>query len=495
MKTCPSCKGNNENDAKFCEHCGHNLAVSSKTESKSVKNILIGVGAVLLLLLSVFLVIKFFKKEDNPNKQEDIAGNAPNVILKLAGSNTIGAKLAPELAKSFLENKLGVKDVKIIKLDKDGLEQKIIGLKDKDSVSILISSHGSKTAFENLKKGTADIGMSSRQINDNEVDNSISTSRQSEHVIGMDGIAVIVNETNSISEISLNEVAQLFGGAITNWSAIQNRNSNLVNVYARDEKSGTWEFFEKNVLKKYNQNLIGSAKRFESTHELSAHVASNVNAVGFVSASEIGNAKALKIYEQNTIPLLPTTFTISTEDYLISRRLYFYTSTNNTANKNISDFIDFCLSNQGQEKVKEAGFISLIITTECNVKVPGDASSEYRNIIQNAGSCRLSVNIRFKTGSNDMDNKAFRDMNRIIDFLSRPENQNKRVVLCGFSDNVGSFEKNKELSEKRAASVQSELKSRGINAEIHGFGPIAPVSDNSSDAGKEKNRRVELWIL
>jgi len=485
---CKKCGHENDKDARFCEKCGEDLI--AKPDNKiNVKKIVY--AGVLILVLIAFSWLLYDKYKNHPQDDPEPIASKKDVILVIAGSNTIGADLIPKLSKKYLETQVGAKDVKIEKKDAEGLEQIVKGVLGNDTIKIEISSHGSGTAFKRLKKDSADIGMSSRQIKDDEITENVNKLKTSEHILAMDGIAVIVNETNPINEITITQIADIFSGSIMEWSAITST-SGRIEVLARDEKSGTWEYFEQIILKKFGKTLINDAKRFESTSLLSDEVAKTKDAVGFVSASKIGNAKALKIYEQGTKALLPSHFTISTEDYLLSRRLFLYTSIN-TQNQHTKAFIDFCLGYQGQEIVKTCGFIPLII--ECD-KLPepiADAKipKEYRELY-NSDVCRLSVNLRFKVGSNELDNKALKDLNRIVEYLSN--NSGKTVVLCGFTDNTGSEESNIKLSIDRATIVQKEFDSRGIKATIIGCGATSPIADNSSEVGREKNRRVEVWI-
>ena len=107
---------------------------------------------------------------------------------------------------------------------------------------------------------------------------------------------------------------------------------------------------------------------------------------------------------------------------------------------------------------------------------------------------RLSLTFRFEFGSGQLDNKGKRDLQRLLGFLE--EHPQKRVVLMGFSDNSGNDEKNKSLSAQRARSVATELSARGIGVfDTQGFGEALPVANNSTVQGRERNRRVEVWVL
>lgn len=484
MKKCTNakCGYENEDGSVFCERCGKKLNGESKSY---IKFYLIG-GLIFLSIIGILYFTVFNKTKSNISNV--------NLILKIAGSNTIGAKLAPGLAKEFMEKILNMTEVEIIIPDTTKkVEKLVVGKLNNIKSGIFITAHGSATAFDSIKTNWADIGMSSRKIKQEEIDKLQSfgdfTSRQSEHIIAMDGIAIIVHTNNNIIDLSKEQVAKIFSGEISNWDQVGGSNSQI-HVFARDEHSGTWDSFKELVLKPFNKSLISNAQKFESNKLLSDAVSKDVGGIGFTSYSEIDNTKAIGVYEKGAAALLPSPFTISTEDYALSRRLYLYIPSS-SSNNYAKDFIDFVISNDGQKVVKTAGFVSSgdFIPEPAT---PINGPHEYIALITNAS--RLPVNIRFITGSNILDNKAFRDLDRIMNYISQPENTNKSIILIGFADNMGNPTANVQLSKTRAESVAAEFYKRGLNAEVHGYGQEVPIADNSKPEGREKNRRVEVWL-
>src|SRR5262249_30755002 len=115
-----------------------------------------------------------------------------------------------------------------------------------------IKAHGSDTAVKALQNEECDIGMLSRKLKSDEVQMLAKfgdmKSRGSENVIAMDGIAVIVNKSNPIQELRLQQIAQIFTGEFTEWSNVDKGAHGEINVYARDDKSGTFDTFKSLVL-------------------------------------------------------------------------------------------------------------------------------------------------------------------------------------------------------------------------------------------------------
>ena len=124
---------------------------------------------------------------------------------------------------------------------------------------------------------------------------------------------------------------------------------------------------------------------------------------------------------------------------------------------------------------------------------PRYSSSDWRKLT--AGATEIPTRYRFRPGSAELDSKGSRDIGRIVGVLSQSKFQNKRVILIGFADSSGTPQANRDLSRKRATIVGDELTPEGLSiSETVGLGAEAFVSPNDTAEGREKNRRVEVWV-
>jgi phosphate transport system substrate-binding protein len=400
-------------------------------------------------------------------------------VLRLCGSNTVGAELAPALVEAFLAHR-GATDLSRRAID-DGLE--IDARLDGTPIAIELRARGTAGAFEGLIARSCDIGMASRAVSDGEVKQLAAAgiadprSPATEHVIALDGIAVIVHPNNPLRELDRAALRDIFTGKIASWAQLGGA-PGPITIYARDANSGTYDTFKHLVLA--DGNLPAGAKRFDRSDALADGVASDPSAIGFIGLAYIRSAKALALREPGLQAMLPTSFTVTTEDYMLSRRLYFYT-TPRPRTALVTELVSFALSPQGQNVVRDAGFVDLDLVardgTPCNARCP----KRYAELTAHAK--RVSLDFRFRAGSDEIDSRATRDLDRLVQLLRREPNA--RLELLGFSD------ESVKLSRDRAEMVAHELAARGVAVGVvDGFGAAMPVASASDD----RNRRVEVWL-
>lgn len=425
--------------------------------------------------------------------QYTLAAEDEKLLFRLHGSNTIGAQLGPELVKRWLA-KAGY--TRITQTPVNENEYQISAVNKRGDVrEVEIRAHGSSTGFKSLMKGQADIGMSSRPIKNREVKKMRGLgdmlSADSEYVVGMDGIAVIINRENPLSSLSKHTVKKIFAGEITHWQQITNKFKGKIKVHARDDRSGTYDTFKALVLGKKTA-LVKNALRFESNAELSQQVSLASGAIGFVGLPYINASKAVAIAEKGAHAKEAKSFDVATEDYALSRRLYMYVP-DIKQNKHVESFIAFSISDSGQDIVASTGFVSQKLSAQTITPDPR-FPEEYLKFT--AQGQRLSLNLRFKKGGALLDNKANRDMNRLVAYMKSPANRKKRIMLFGFAEGhettpVFSL----DLSIYRADYVSDLLVRKGVGpVRVRGYGSAIPVASSEDAGGRHKNRRVEVWV-
>lgn len=435
---------------------------------------------------------------------------SPKKELRIAGSNTMGAEIVPNLIEQLLKEK----DGKTPKVDSENQDTRVI---EGDEYIVHIEAKGSSTGFQALQEDTSELAMSSRPIKAEEIaaleKAGVSGMRNPgrEVVLALDGVVPIVAKNNKLKTISLLELKQIFSGSIVNWSEL-GLDEGLISVHARNAVSGTFDTFKTLVLETHGLDLVKSAKRYASDSELARAVSQDPNAIGFVAVGALSKVqsdiRALKLKGACGIVQKPDIFNIKTEDYVLSRRLLLYSTTSNRIGLT-RQFIDFALLDEAQRYIVDAGFISQsvkVLDNNTHIQRLRDiqARAETPEIAQIAEKVngflldakRLSITFRFNTRAKKLDNKSLEDVTRLARYIQTSAPQSK-LLLVGFADGVGSFSSNMILSQQRAEQAEILMRENGIPAEnitTIGLGELLPTFCNTTEIGRARNRRVEVWL-
>ena len=249
------------------------------------------------------------------------AANAQTLSIK--GSDTLGAKLVPQLAEAF----------------------KAAGNKD---VKFEIAAEGSTTAFPALANGTAQIGMSSREIKEDEL--TFCKTKGvflKEHPICHDVLCVIVNKNSPLTKLTKVEVAKIFTGQIKDWSEIGGA-PGKISIYTRNTSSGTYKDWQK--LAMGGRDYPSTSLKMAGNEQIAQEVAKNKNGIGYVGLaySKTPGTKALAI--DGVEPVAK-----NAAKYVYARLCYFYAPDKPSAEADA--FMKFVESPAGQEVVRKVGFV------------------------------------------------------------------------------------------------------------------------------------------
>ena len=450
---------------------------------------------------------------------EDAASGQPAPQrFGIHGSNTIGARLMPAIVEAYTEH-IGSKATKLVGVDPEQVEFDLKKGDGEPLARIDIRSHGSGTAVPGLISGEAVIGMASRPITPEEIAALAAAHIPNlrnpgyEHVLGLDGILVVVSKANPVAALTVDQLAGIFSGKITDWKSVGGL-AGQITVYARNDKSGTYDTFNSLVLKPRSLKLRPDAARIESSEELSDSVARDPNAIGFIGFAYLREAKALTLAQSCGISVEPTVFNVKTEEYPLSRRLYLYANTLPKGSM-AADLLAYALSPATREVVQKSGYIDLELEQlAAKDQMARLAQSLAPQDVRTSGGIlrrlaldltqtrRASVTFYFVKGSSALDNKSAADIGRVARFAKSLIDGGKRqqIVLAGFSDSLGDFAHNQALSLARAEQVRQAILKElgpGVPAQmmvVRGYGELLPTSCNTTEDGRNKNRRVELWL-
>lgn len=243
------------------------------------------------------------------------------IVIK--GSDTLGAKMVPQLKEAY-----------VAAGNKTDFE---------------IAAEGSSQAFTNLIAGTADIGMSSRDVKEEEKNNFIAKGKAlSEHVAGWDMIAVVINKDNGVRDLTLKQIEGIFTGDIKDWSEVGGK-PGKISAYTRNTSSGTYKTFQKMAMAK--RDYSSASQKMAGNEQIAAEVASNPNGIGYVGLAYAGKdgLRSVKVDGESAKPR-------NKADYPLSRKLYYYTV--GEPKGEVKKFLDWAInSKEAAEIIDKVGFI------------------------------------------------------------------------------------------------------------------------------------------
>ena len=250
--------------------------------------------------------------------------NAERLVIK--GSDTLGAKLVPQLAEHFKAEHPGT--------------------------TFDIAAEGSTTGIAAIIDGTAEIGMSSRRAKSSEVGAASAKGHNMKPtIVAYDGIAVIVNSSNPVKALTKKQVEQIFTGDVADWNAVGG-SGGKISIYTRNTSSGTYSDFKELAMKK--RDYAKTSQKMAGNEQIAAEVGKNPSGVGYVGMAytKAGGIKALPI--DGTAPSVKS---VQDHSYAYWRPTFYYTNGEPTGLA--KQFLDYTIGSTGQKIVAQVGFVPI----------------------------------------------------------------------------------------------------------------------------------------
>jgi phosphate transport system substrate-binding protein len=441
--------------------------------------------------------------------------------MTVQGSSTVGLGVMPSLIKAFAAANnftvaTGAEDTRAV------FQLRPAASREGGCFVIIVLSTGSNDAKTGITKGTAQMGMSSRDYTDSEIDEMASQGDKKssysrgdiERVVALDAVGIVVNKRNPIAALELCQIAEVFAGKTRNWRDLGGHSS-PIKIHVTTEasqvgnaRSGTFETFERLVLKSCGVTLGSGFTLHDTYPDLLRAVANDDASIGFAPAVLAKGAPvaALHLRGKCGIEQESTTFNVKTEDYPLSRRLYLFRPF--TLSGQARQFETFILTDDRADDAvnRDSSAVDQKIESVADLHASSSRTSDTAadprshaafNTMARDGE-RLSITYRFAFGKDELDTKARQDILRLARYLKKLPGPPPTVVLAGFADNVGSVRANIELAERRAEQVRQALLAAlpgfAGHVRVQGYGKILPVTCNDNELGQSKNRRVEVYL-
>ncbi|MDP2895943.1 MAG: phosphate ABC transporter substrate-binding protein [bacterium] len=228
---------------------------------------------------------------------------------------------------------------------------------------VAVTGGGSGTGIAALLSGTCDIAVSSRNITEQEISRAKEKGVDPyETQVAMDGLAIVVHPKNPVSKLTIDQLARIFTGRITNWKAVGGVDAEIV-ILSREVNSGTHVYLKEHVLRKGDPEnkaeFAPGALMLPSSQAIADEVAQNRDAIGYYGMGYLSRRqKPLLVAKAETDEYIaPTAENVVNGKYPISRPLFFYTD--GEPRGSVKEFLDFCLSKEGQEIVLKTDFVPI----------------------------------------------------------------------------------------------------------------------------------------
>ncbi|MDP2911689.1 MAG: phosphate ABC transporter substrate-binding protein [Candidatus Omnitrophota bacterium] len=228
---------------------------------------------------------------------------------------------------------------------------------------IAVTGGGSGTGLSSLISASCNIAMSSRNIKDKEIGLANKKGvNPNEIKVALDGLAVVVNPSNPVDKLTIDQLAGIFTGRISNWKDVGGKDERIV-LLSREVNSGTHVYFKEHVLRRNDPNskeeFAPGALMLSSSQAIADEVAGNSSAIGYYGMGYISaKQKPVAIArDEKSEYVEPTIENVVNNKYPISRPLFLYA--NGAPQGLVKKFVDFTLSKEGQDIVLKTDFVPI----------------------------------------------------------------------------------------------------------------------------------------
>lgn len=437
--------------------------------------------------------------------------------FSISGAKSMGAVLLPTLVEMFAENS-GMRVRRIIQGDTHYTY--VLGLREtgKDVARIAFRMSNTDGGFAEMLNGDADMVLATREITADETKAAYQAGlgdmkrAARSRIVALDGLVPVVAHTNSVTTVSLLDLARIYAGEITNWQDIGGPDAPIY-MHLLSADDGLVQQFETDVMRVENRSLVTTIERHTTAVEVVDAVAKDPFSIGITRFSEVGNAKMLALRGTCGVAFTATRRTLKTEDYPLATPLFLYTPARRLP-KAAREFLTFLRSPAAQRAVSHVGFVDQDVT-QIGIDEQG---KRFANAIASAGdeieltdlqqmvdtlrpASRLTITFRFNTGSSSLDAQSRSNVVLLARLLEAGAYDGRELMFVGFSDGDGPAKGNRIISQRRAKSVRAAvklaattLKADQVTFSTKAFGEALPMACDDTEWGRQVNRRVEVWI-
>ena len=376
----------------------------------------------------------------------------------------------------------------------------------------------SDEGFADLLANEADIAMSLREIRPDELRRARDAgfgdlrSRGRFRVLALDALVPVVSTTFPMDRIATADMARIFAGEITNWSALGGPDAPIT-PYLRNGSSGLAQATIDKLMQPLGLEVADTIERLETDIELALAVSADPFGIGLASSAHTGGTRRLALTGECGLALRATRQSVKTEDYPLTAPMFLYIPARRLP-RLAREFLFYTKSAPAQLVIRRAGFIDLApeaipiglqgdrFVTAIAQAGPEISLAELQRMVGVLGPMqRLSTTFRFEPGSARLDAQSRGNVDQLARRLEDGAYDGKRLLFAGFSDGQGPSAANRAIAQRRADTVRQAVMAAAETADFRqvelvtdSFGEALPMACDDSAWGRQVNRRVEVWL-
>lgn len=376
----------------------------------------------------------------------------------------------------------------------------------------------SDEGFADLLANEADIAMSLREIRPEEARRARDAGfgdlrgRGRFRVLALDALVPVVSTTFPLDRIATADLARIYAGEITNWSAVGGPDAPIT-PYLRNGGSGLAQATIDKLMQPLGLDLTDTIERLDTDIGLALAVTADPFGIGLASSAHTGGTRRLALTGACGLALRATRQTVKTEDYPLTAPMFLYMPARRLP-RLAREFLFYTQSAPAQLVIRRAGFIDLApeaipialqgdrFVTAIAQAGPEISLAELQRMVGVlAPMQRLSTTFRFEPGSARLDAQSRGNVDQLARRLEDGSFDGQTLLFAGFSDGQGPSAANRAIAQRRADAVREAVTAAAETADFRqvkivsdSFGEALPMACDDSAWGRQVNRRVEVWL-
>lgn len=428
--------------------------------------------------------------------------------VRLSGASALTVRLAPALVRGFLERG----GYEVSGGERAEPEVEIVGLREGLQCSVRVVRSVSVQGFADLAAGESLIAFSQKPIaapelealqaagaGDFQADQALA-----EHLIAYDALAIVVNSSNPVPDLRVDDVAAISVGLLKNWDYYIQQDLPLT-LYG--PKDGTAPDDYPNDIVPMRTPIFEAMQQrttvFDTEEQAAAAVVADPGAFGFFSAAFLENQAGLRVLpiRSSGVAHAPTPENVRDRRYPIIRRMFAYVRPADMRSNTFAQrFLEFVTSPEAAPIIAAAGFTPA--PPKLGAADPQSQLSCLQGTAEAAsiasavrGAYRLGDPLQFAPDSVELMPESRGKAGAAAVELAKRLQEGAVVTVIGHSDVSGDADKNRAIGLRRALVVRDALEQAGVyGLAVESAGEMCPAFESESEEGRQRNQRAEIWV-